>query len=269
MITVLGASGFIGSLLAERLRKYKLAHQAVGRNDPVPSGNLGNVVYCIGVTADFRSRTLDAVDAHVCTLLDFVKNCEFDSLLYLSSTRLYAGCDSSEEDQPLQVRPDDASDLYNLSKLMGESITLNCGRTGRVARIANVYGPDFTSNNFLPSLMRQAVRREKIVLETAPDSEKDYVWVHDVVEQLIWIAAEGKQQIYNVAGGANVSNRELADKLRELTGCEIEFAPNAPVIKFPPITIQRQRREFGFVPSSLLRDLDYLVKLYSEESSTQ
>jgi len=269
MITILGASGFIGSLMAKRLQQYKLEFQSVKRNEVIPAGNLGNVIYCIGVTADFRSKPFETVDAHVCTLLDLVRRHEFDSLLYLSSTRLYEGNDSTDEQEALRVRPQSANDLYNLSKMMGESITLNCGRTGRVARIANVYGPDFTSDNFLSSILRQAVRGEKIVLQTAPDSEKDYVWVHEVVENLIWIAAEGKQQIYNVASGVNVSNGQLAAKLQQLTGREIEFAPDAPAIKFPRINIKRVRDEFGIVPSSVLDDLEWLLQLYKEESSSR
>ena len=268
MITVLGASGFIGSLLAERLRKYKLQHQGVGRNDPLPTGNLGNVIYCIGVTADFRSKPLETVEAHVCELLEVVRQCEFDSLLYLSSTRLYGGASTTDEDALLAVQTQSASDLYNISKLMGESITLNCGRIGRVARISNVYGPDFTSDNFLSTLLRQAVRGEKLVVQTGRTSEKDYVCVHDVVEQLIWIASEGKEQIYNVAGGANVTNLQLTERLQELTGCEVEFAADAPVITFPQITVERQRREFGFLPASLLRDLEWLVQIYREASSS-
>jgi nucleoside-diphosphate-sugar epimerase len=269
MITILGASGFIGSLLTKRLQKYKLEHQAVGRHDKIPTGNLGNVVYCIGVTGDFRDKPFETVDAHVCTLLDVVRNCEFDSLLYLSSTRLYAGADSTDEDEPLLVHPQYSSYLYNISKLMGESITLNCGRNGRVARISNVYGSDFTSDNFLASILRQAVSGEKVVLQTAPSSEKDYVWVDEVVEHLIFIAASGKQKIYNVASGMNVSNAELAHKLQELTGCEIEFAPDAPQIKFPRINIKRAREEFRFVMSSVMRDLPWLVELYKEKSSAQ
>lgn len=265
MITILGASGFIGSHLAKRLQQYKLKFQAVKRNAPVPAGNLGNVIYCIGVTADFRSKPFETVDAHVCTLLDFVSRHEFDSLLYLSSTRLYAGGDSTAEDEELRVRPQSANDLYNLSKLMGESIALNCGRTGRVARIANVYGPDFKSDNFLPSILRQAASGGKIVFETAPDSEKDYVWVHEVVENLIWIAAQGKQQIYNVASGMNVSNAQLAVRLQQLTGCEIEFASGAPAIKYPRINIDRVRGEFGIVPSSVLSDLDWLLQSYKND----
>lgn len=265
MITILGASGFIGSHLAKRLQQYKLGFQAVKRNEPVPDGNLGDVIYCIGVTADFRSRSFETVDAHVCTLLDFVRRHEFESLLYLSSTRLYSGSDSTAEDAPLRARSQSANDLYNLSKLMGESITLNCGRTGRVARIANVYGADFTSDNFLPSILRQAASRRKIVFETAPDSEKDYVWIHEVVENLIWIAAQGKQPIYNVASGMNVSNAQLAARLHELTGCEIEFAPGAPSIRYPRIDIGRVRGEFGIVPSSVLDDLDWLLQSYKND----
>ena len=269
MITVLGASGFIGSHLVQRLEKYKLQFQAVRRDEEIPHVKLGNVVYCIGLTADFRSRPFETVDAHVCTLLDLVKNHDFDSLLYLSSTRVYAGADSTDEDRPLRVNPQDSNDLYNISKIMGESITLNCGRTGRVVRISNVYGPDFTSDNFLPSILRQAVNGEKIVLRTAPGSEKDYVWLHEVVEQLIHIATGGKQRIYNIASGINVSNRQLAEKLYEITGCEIEFEPGAPEIKFPPIRINRAREEFGFVMSSVLKDLPWLVQLYKEKSSSQ
>jgi nucleoside-diphosphate-sugar epimerase len=243
--------------------------QAVRRDDEIPHVNLGHVVYCIGLTADWRSRPFETVDAHVCTLLDLIKTHHFDSLLYLSSTRVYAGADSTEEDKPLRVNPQDWNDLYNISKITGESITLNCGRTGRVARVSNVYGPDFTSDNFLPGILRQAVNGEKIVLRTAPGSEKDYVWVHEVVEQLIFIATGGKQRIYNIASGMNVSNRQLAEKLYELTGCEIEFQPDAPEIKFPPININRARREFGFLMSSVLKDLPWLVQLYKEQCSAQ
>src|SRR5688572_20375395 len=269
MITILGASGFIGSLIAKRLQQYKLEFQSVKRNEVIPAGNLGNVIYCIGVTADFRSKPFETVDAHVCTLLDLVRRHEFDSLLYLSSSRLYEGNDSTDEQEALRVRQQSANDLYNLSKMMGESITLNCGRTGRVARIANVYGSDFTSDNFLPSILRQAADGEKIVLRTAPGSEKDYVWIHEVVELLIFIAAGGTQRIYNIASGINVSNRQLAEKLSELTGCEIEFEPDAPEIKFPPININRARGEFGFLMSSVLKDLPSLVHLYKEKSSSQ
>ncbi|HVF23246.1 MAG TPA: NAD(P)-dependent oxidoreductase [Pyrinomonadaceae bacterium] len=262
MITILGASGFIGSHLARKLATDGTDYRAIGRNDPIPDEDLGHVIYCIGVTADFRTRPLDTVEAHVCALIELIRRHQFESVVYLSSTRVYADDVSSNEDKPLHVRPGNAPDLYNISKAMGESIALNCAHRACVARLSNVYGPDFQSDNFLPSIVRDAVSGEKLVLHTAPESAKDYISIDDVVNVLIQIATRGREQIYNVASGVNVSHRELADKLRELTGCEVEFAANAPVARFPPIDIERVRSEFAFTPSSVLDDLPQLVESY-------
>jgi nucleoside-diphosphate-sugar epimerase len=266
MITILGASGFIGSQLAKKLETGGAEYQAIGRSDSLPRTNLGDVIYCIGLTADFRSRLLDTVEAHVCALLELIRNHEFDSLLYLSSTRVYLGADSTDEDQPLRVSPLNAEDVFNLSKALGESIVLNSGRNTRVARISNVYGPDFHSENFLSSIIRDAVGRGKVVLRTAPESAKDYVSVAGVVDGLIQIATRGRERIYNLASGVNVTHRELAGKLSALTGCTIEFAPDAPVVSFPPINIERMRREFAFAPASVLDDMPNLIELYKQDS---
>ena len=264
MITILGASGFIGSQLARKLAADRLDHRAIGRNDPIPDENLGHVIYCIGVTADFRQRPLDTAEAHVCALLELIRNHQFESLLYLSSTRVYADDESSNEEKPLHVSPRNPPDLYNISKAMGESIVMNCAPNARVARLSNVYGPDFHSDNFLPSIVRDAVTGEKLVLRTAPESAKDYISVDDVVNALVQIATRGRERIYNVASGVNVSHRELAEKLRALTGCKIEFVANAPVAKFPPIDIERLRSEFAFAPSSVVDDLPQLVESYKK-----
>jgi len=269
MITILGADGFIGSQLVRRIDELSVGYQAIGRTDVFPTGNLGHVIYCIGLTADFRSRPLETVEAHVCHLLQLLRAAEFESVLYLSSTRVYAETDSTDESQALLVRPESQNDLYNISKVMGESILLSCGRRTRVARISNVYGGDFTSDNFLADVMKQAVSGGRIVLQTAPDSAKDYINVADVVDGLLQIATKGRESIYNLASGVNVSHGELAEKLRALTDCEVEFAEGAETVKFPAINIDRMREEFDFAPSFLLDDLPTLLKLYEGNRSTR
>lgn len=263
MITVLGASGFIGRRLNERLGELNLERYAPARAENLAGKHLGDVIYCIGLTADFRSRPFDTVEAHVTKLLEILRNCDLDSLLYLSSTRLYeAGEQSTNEENSLRVAPLNPSDLYNVSKLMGESLALNSGRRTRVARISNVYGADFTSKNFLSTIIRQAVTGRKIVLQTSAASGKDYISLRDVVDGLINIATSGRERIYNLASGVNVSNGELAESLRRLTGCVAEFAPAAQTVCFPRINIERLQSEFNFTPSQLLGDLAQLVELY-------
>ena len=268
MITVLGASGFIGSHLVKRLDALGSDYQAIGRNDALPAGPLGQVVYCIGLTADFRSRPFDTVEAHVCKLLAVLRDCRFDSLLYLSSTRLYTGADSTDEETAIRVAPVEPSDLYNASKVMGESLVLNCGRPAYVVRISNVYGDDFESDNFLPSIIRDAIVAQKIVLQTSADSAKDYISIDDVVNNLIAIAKSGKERIYNLASGVNVSNNELTGALRDVTGCTVEFAPQAPSVTFPSIKIERLRAEFDFKPSHVISDIPHLVDLCRRDADS-
>ena len=264
MITVLGASGFIGSHLVKRLEELGIPFDAPRRDDTISTGNAGDVIYCIGLTSDFRSRPFDTVHAHVCKLLTVLEGCEFDSLLYLSSTRLYrTDMPEAKEEDSFQVNSLNPSDLYNISKAMGESLSIAGGKKTRVVRLSNVYGDDFTSENFLPLVIKDAVSKKKVILQTSADSTKDYVNIRDVVEGLINIATKGEHAIYNLASGVNTSNQQLMDRIRQVTGCEVEFEREAPTISFPPINIDRMRKEFDFRPSNVLADIPNLVESYA------
>jgi nucleoside-diphosphate-sugar epimerase len=262
MFTVLGASGFVGSNLVSWLQSQQISCWAPTRDETWRGKPLGHVIYCIGLTADFRERPFDTVQAHVCLLSDILEHADFESFLYLSTTRMYAGLSSASEDSILGVNPNQPDHIYNISKIMGESLCLASGRSGvRVARLSNVYGRDFSSNNFLASVVKEVVRTNRLLLRTSMMSEKDYVSINDVVSLLPQIALFGKHQIYNIASGANTSHAALTEKIQQVTGCAIEIADNAPTILFPRISIDRVREEFNFQPSHLL---DSLVELIAE-----
>lgn len=263
MITVLGSSGFIGSHVVERLKELDIAHFSPGRDNDLPRENLGDIIYCIGLGADFRTKPFETVEAHVCKLLRILRECEFDSLLYLSSIRLYEDqVGEAREEDPIQVSPLNPIDLYNISKVMGESLLLTCGRKTRVARLANVYGKDFAFHSFLSTVLKEAISTNKVTLRTSLEAERDYIYIGDAVDALIKIATEGRHQVYNVASGANVSNRELTQRISEVTGCRIEVAPAPSQTTYPQINIDRIREEFDFAPASILKDMDRLIELY-------
>jgi nucleoside-diphosphate-sugar epimerase len=192
----------------------------------------------------------------------------FASLLYLSSTRIYRGAASTREGEALVANPAEPDDLYNLSKMMGESLCLAVGGpTVRVARLSNVYGPDLTSENFLTSIVRDALRDGRVVLRSAPDSEKDYVSLADVVAWLPLIAVEGRERLYNVAGGGNTTHEAITRRLAALTGCAIEYAPGSPRVTFPPIDVRRIRDEFGRDPRSVVDDLAEVVAAFRADQT--
>jgi nucleoside-diphosphate-sugar epimerase len=260
--TVLGATGFIGRHLVSALCAQGHDVFAPTKGSPqVFDRPLGHVLYCIGLTADFRTRPHDTMRAHICVLADVLEKADFDSLLYLSSTRVY-GRDIGSENARLGVDVSDPSDLYNLSKLAGESLCRSCGRDHvRVARLSNVVGHDPESDNFLSSLVRDALAG-KIVLRSHPDSAKDYILIDDVVRLLQSIADRGAAWIYNVASGANLRHREIAERLAALTGCTIAIEDDAPLVAFPPLDVTRIRTEFGFTPTPVLEALPGVVDAF-------
>jgi nucleoside-diphosphate-sugar epimerase len=263
VITVLGGSGFIGSHLIRRLRETGTAHRAPARGEPLGTEPLGTVIYSIGLTADFRERPLATVEAHVSHLTEILRHGDFDRLVYLSSTRVYRRSPGPcLESDVLHLDPGDPDDLYGLSKALGESVVL--GREGgTVVRLSNVYGPNVNPQTFLGAVIGAAVGAGVVVLGQTLDSAKDYVSVADVVDLVLRIAQHGRERVYNVAGGANVSHGEILDLLRARTGCAVEVRPGAVRAIFPPIAISRVTAEFGHRPARLLDDLPDVVASFA------
>lgn len=266
--TILGATGLIGSHLVSRLRKAGHDVLAPPRDFSTDSGeDLGHVIYSIGLTADFRSRPFDTMEAHVSKLAAFLKAAQFSSFLYLSSTRVYGNNIETAEELPLSVRPSEASDLYNISKLAGESLCLQSGRANvRVARLSNVIGPDETrADTFVGALCREALSGH-IYLQTDPSSCKDYIWIEDAAWLLENIAVGGRHKLYNVASGIQVPHSLWVEALCDRTGCGLTVADKAPCTRFPPICVDRVQTEFGFSASSVLR---YLPSILAADKTQQ
>ena len=261
--TVFGASGFIGQALTRSLVDAGYEVHAPGRDErPDPALDLGHVFYCIGVTADFRSRPFDTVRAHVSVLSDLLERHRFQSMLYLSSTRVYAGAGRAHEDAPLTVNPNDPSDLYNLSKLTGEAICLHAGKPHcRVARLSNVVGFDPHTHNFHAELIREALSG-RIALRSAPSSEKDYILLRDAVGLIMRIGLHGQASVYNVASGVNLTHARWCDALARATGCAVGHVPDAREYRFAPIDIARIREEFGFEPAPVFDAVPGLVEAF-------
>ncbi|MFM8331438.1 MAG: NAD-dependent epimerase/dehydratase family protein [Candidatus Methylumidiphilus sp.] len=261
--TVFGGSGFVGSALSAYLARQGHEVFIPVRNGEDAIGQyLGHAVYAIGMTANFRGRPFETVDAHVGLLAHLLRNTRFDSWLYLSSTRVYGrvgGGQPVREDTPIPVTPD-ADSLYDISKLMGEALCLaQPSPQVRVARLANVYGPGQSRHTFLAAVIAELSAAGHVEIMESPVSAKDYVALSDVIALAEKIALSGRERVYNVASGARVTHAELAAKLSALTGGGIRFAGDAPTRIFPEIDIGRIASEFGHIPAQLLDNLGDLL----------
>jgi len=259
--SIFGSNGFIGSNMVDFLKSQKIEFDMLEPNDEkIFERPLGHVIYCIGITDDFKERPFDTVEAHVCLLHKILKKCQFDSFLYLSSTRIYSDSTSTNETDRLVVNPNNLDNLYNISKLMGESLCLaSDSKNVRIARLSHVIGKNMNSNDFLSCIIHDAICSKKILLHTTLTSEKDYIQIDDVTRILQKIAIHGKERIYNVASGKNTKVIEITNEIKRITNCEVNVASDAIEKPFPRITIKRIQNEFNFRPLSFLSKLKDMI----------
>ncbi|WP_138514086.1 NAD-dependent epimerase/dehydratase family protein [Rhodoferax bucti] len=277
--TVVGAAGFVGQRLCATLRARGAQVWAPARHETwpwqLPPGHvLGHVMYCAGLTADYLARPFDTVQAHVSHLAQVLQyglaQGRLQSLVYLSSTRLYDGLgdlgDEGEacEDAVLPMDPANPRHLYDLSKGLGESLCHVAGQgRARVARLACVYEGPQDADGFLSTLLKQVLQARasgarQIAVQSSPHFTRDYVHLDDVVDALIRIAVQGRAPVYNVAYGVNVSNAELFDYLKQRWGCAVQPLLDTRPAPTPRISTERMCTELQWQPRGLLAALDSL-----------
>lgn len=268
--TILGAGGFIGTAVAVRLRSLGCNVHAVTRaslqNLFAARRCVGHVIDCIGITGDFRMRLLDTAEAHVGLVARCLAELQFESFLFLSSTRVYARAANTSEGSAIPTLPAEPSDLYNLTKLTGEALCLSDPRpTIRVARLSNVYGAGIPADTFLGEVLAEGMRSGSVLFRQSPGSAKDYVSLDAVGRLLPEIATGGCERLYNVAAGRNTPHAAIAERLQSVAGWCVSFAADAPTLCPPPIDTTRIATEFCAMTCDVLADLPTLIPPEQED----
>jgi GDP-L-fucose synthase len=128
---------------------------------------------------------------------------------------------------------------------------------------ANLYGPrdNFHSTNahVIPDLIRKMVEsRDEVVLWGDGSPTREFLYVDDAVEGLL-VAADrydGPEPV-NLGTGSEISIRELAELIAELTGFEGEIVWDSSMPNGQPrrsLDTARARELFGFEARTPLRD---------------
>lgn len=256
-ITVLGSTGFIGSRVQTRLLELGYDPFCPGRDERLTSQRLGTVVYCVGLTADFREDPLGSYNAHLGLLRQLLVENSVERVVYLSSARVYlplldAQSDLARltEDLPIPVLSSSSSDVYTLSKLAGESLVLATGPANTALRLSNVVGPPAEMGSFLGQVVAEIKSTGQLHLRSHPQSAKDYISVGAVVETITMTLRRRMPGVYNVCNGFNLSNQDWLDLLAQHFAFELQVDDTCRPVVYPPISHTLLTAQTGFVPET-------------------
>ena len=124
---------------------------------------------------------------------------------------------------------------YACSKLIDEFLALAYWKEKKlpvvVVRLFNTVGPRQTGQYgmVLPTFVRQALAGDPITVFGDGTQSRSFTYVGDVVEALIALAHEPRAigQVYNIGNNGEISIRDLAEKVKAMTGSRssIAFVP--------------------------------------------
>jgi dTDP-glucose 4,6-dehydratase len=252
-ILVTGGAGFIGSHSARRLAAAgedvvvldKLTYSGnpanlAGTDVELVEGDIGDRDDVAKAAAGADAILNFAAETHVdrsimgatefietdvlgtYVLLDYVRE-HGTRLVQVSTDEVYGDVPegvSSKEDDPL--RP---SSPYAASKAGGDLQVLAAVRTfgvnASITRGSNTYGPNQYPEKIIPLFITNALDGEPLPLYGDGLQTRDWLHVEDHCAGVELVLHEGRPgEAYNIGGGEEVENRDLTQRILELTGAD-------------------------------------------------
>jgi len=177
------------------------------------------------------------------------------------------------EDAPVSLVQDSP---YSISKVVGEFYSVYFHRQHGVpsvrARFQNVYGPGeilgagkwrgtpaTVWRNVTPTFVYKALKGVPLPLENGGVASRDFIFVEDICRGLVACALRGSPgDVYNLAGGAETTIRELAESINRLAGnaAGVEVLPGRSWDRSGRRygSTEKAKRELGFAASVGLRE---------------
>ncbi len=236
-MVVLGASGFLGKVIAEWLtasgaevhgfssKTLNLTDRAAFGVLDALAGSDATLVFASAVTPD-KGRTVDALDANLQMALNvgrYLEGHPFGKVVYVSSDAVYPMSD----DVVTEASPVEPADFYALAKYAGERVLANvCGAVKIplvIVRPTGVYGPGDTHNSYGPNRFISQIQNDgKLSMFGEGDDIRDHVYLDDVAAAIAGLAASDATGVFNVASGESRTFGSIAEQLQAMSPVPFE-----------------------------------------------
>lgn len=299
-ILVTGATGFIGSYLCEAL--LQKGHAVFGLSNSTDTQKIkhlidqkefhflkGDILDLAGLNKIIKENKIEVI-FHLAALLLSEKALDNPFLLFDINARgtlnllnaayqnkvdrfIYSSTMSvySEPPQYLPVdeeHPTKPSTVYGVSKLEGE---LCCNLYSKemktiVLRYGGVYGKGQHQHNALFRFVSQTLNNTPITIYGSGLQTSDFVYVKDIIQANLLAMERGQSDIYNIGSGEEISIKELAEKIINLTGSKSKIVFQDAKVNRPfrfVLNIGKARKILGYSPFSFEQGLSKYVSEFT------
>ena len=156
------------------------------------------------------------------TVLEAARDAGVRKVVYSSASSVYGDTDETmDESHPLHART-----MYGASKIAGEyyvrAFNDAYGLGYVTLRYMNVYGPR-QGGGLIVSVTKRLLAGERPTIAGDGRQSFDFVHVADVADANVHaMMSDVSDEAFNVGSGTEASVREIAEKLIELTGADVE-----------------------------------------------
>lgn len=265
-IAVTGASGFVGTSVAEKLIEHGIDVVPISRKSTDYSveslveilQGADKVIHLAAVRGGDGSMS-DYHDNERITenLLSAMAQTGAERIIYASSRMVYSGEDRipwKETDLPAP------NSLYGISKLEGENLCGYCSRKygfgSTCIRIAQVMGTGEKVRNMMSVFLEKAAKGEQLKVIGESRAKRQYIYVKDLAEVIRRVAmADGGagQEVINAGMEQAYTNLEIAEIYSEVFGLpKPEYDDSKPETITPSIMdVGKMIEKTGFRPMDM------------------
>ena len=287
-ILVTGATGFIGSHLCKELIQrghhvFALSHSGRTRNTEsllrhkefrLQTGDIQDTDTMRDMVKNNRIETIFHLAAQLPSdsdidnpLLCFDTNTrgtlnilnaaclnDVDKFIYSSTMSVY-----SEPPQYLPVdesHPVQPSTVYSAAKLAGELCCSLYSRAMNIVmlRYSGAYGRGERESNAIPTFINQALNNRPVTIDGDGTQTSDFVYIDDVIQGTLLAWEKNKHGVYNIGSGEELSVRELAERIINISNSKSEVALSGKATERPFaffLDVTKSQEALGYSPRSL------------------
>lgn len=208
-------------------------------------------------------------------ILECFRNANHGKMVHISTDEVY-GHLGFDDPSFTELTPINPRSPYAASKAASDLLCLSYintyGSNISITRCCNNYGPNQHNEKFIPTIIKSLSNGQKVPIYGEGMNIREWIHVYDH-NLAVWVVATfGKNEVYNIGSGLELTNIELVDKICKIMGKDLDestrFVEDRLGHDFRySIDSSKIKEELLFEPlyTDFDEQLEELVKIYAEK----